>query len=318
MKTLAGRVFRAIVLTAAASFFSFLLLTFAPGDFLTEIRLNPQLSQETVAALRSQYGLDRGLLERYALWLGAVASGSWGVSFSYNCPVSTLLWDRAANTLLLTGTALTFTWPLALALGTWFASCRSRSWLQAIADAATTALLSIPELVLSLALLLFAARTGLFPVGGMSAPGAESIGDLIRHLVLPVFCLVAASLPVVTAHVRASLAGVLDSTFIRAGRAHGIGNGRLLFKHGLLAAANPLISLFGISTGNLLSGSLIVEAVMSWPGLGRLLLDAIMARDVHVVIGAVVVTTLFAMAGTLIADALLVALDHRIRKERSA
>jgi ABC-type dipeptide/oligopeptide/nickel transport system permease component len=140
------------------------------------------------------------------------------------------------------------------------------------------------------------------------------VKDLTAHLCLPVLCLAASHLPYVAAHVQTTVTEVLNTPFLRAARGLGIARRRLLFRHALPAALNPLISLFGLSIGTLLSSSLLVEAVMGWPGLGRLMLESILARDVHVVIGATVFSTLFAGVGSLIADALLRMNDPRIRE----
>ncbi|HUG52414.1 MAG TPA: ABC transporter permease, partial [Vicinamibacteria bacterium] len=187
--------------------------------------------------------------------------------------------------------------------------------------AASSTLLAVPDVVLSLALLLFALRTGVLPTGGMVSIGfAErdtwgKVSDLAAHMALPVAALVAGSLPVLLRHVRAGMVEVLASPFIRAARGHGIPRRRLLFRHALPAAAGPLASLFGLSVATLLSGSLLVEVVMSWPGLGPLLLEAILARDLFLVIGPVMMSTLLLVAGNFLADALLYLADPRIRAE---
>jgi len=139
--------------------------------------------------------------------------------------------------------------------------------------------------------------------------------DLAGHLFLPCLALVLGSLPMLLRHVRASAAEVLEAPFVRTALAHGIPRRRLLWKHVLPAASNPLISLFGLSVGTLISGSLLVEVIMGWPGLGPLVLEAILARDFYLVIGAVMVSTFFLLGGNLISDLLLYAADPRIRRE---
>jgi peptide/nickel transport system permease protein len=319
MNYLAFRLCRLLVLLFGASFLCFLLFDMAPGDYLTEMRLNPEVSRETITALRAQFGLDRTLVERYSYWLASVGTGSWGYSFAYNCPVSHLLWKRAGNTLLLTITASAIAWPLGICLGTYFAAVRSK-WNSIAGDSLTVLLVSVPDLLLALLLLLLAVRTGILPTGGMvsiefnTMDAWHKIKDLAMHLCLPLLCLVAAQLPAVMAHVRTTVSEVLASPFLRAARGLGIPRRRLLLRHALLAAVNPLISLFGLSIGTLLSSSLLVEAVMGWPGLGRLLLESILARDVHVVIGATVASAFLAGVGTLIADTMLRINDPRIRE----
>lgn len=319
MRYLLRRVRHALFLVLGVSALSFALLDLAPGDYLSEMRLDPRVSPETLSALRARYGLDRPLPERYARWLASVARGEMGYSFSYDAPAGPLLLGRAKETLLLTGTALVATWLLALPLGI-LSAARPRSWPARATSGAIAVLLSIPELLLALLLLLLAVRTGLFPAGGLASPvppdGAFARArDVAWHMVLPVATLVLTSLPLLVRHVRAGVASALEAPFVMAARSHGIGESRIRLWYALPAAANPLASLFGLSVAGLLGGSLVVEVVMSWPGLGPLLIDAILARDIHVVVGAATLSTLFLVAGSLAADLLLTLADPRVRAE---
>jgi peptide/nickel transport system permease protein len=182
-------------------------------------------------------------------------------------------------------------------------------------------LLAIPDILLALALLYLAVRTGWFPAGGMVSVGFTGLGwwgkvkDIASHCFLPLAALVAGNLPVLVRHVRAGAVEALASPFIRTARAHGLPTGSLLFRYALRAAANPLASLAGFTLAGLVSGSLLTEVIMSWPGVGPLLLEALLARDVYVVIGAVMFSTVFIFLGNLFADGLLYALDPRIRRE---
>jgi peptide/nickel transport system permease protein len=312
------RLLHGLFLLAGVSVLTFLFLDLAPGDFFDQMRLNPEMSAQTVATLRAQYGLDRRLPVRYARWMRSVLRGEWGFSFAYNSPAAPLLWARAQNTLLLGGTATLLAWLIAIPLGVWIAS-RPGGWTDRLGSAGTSLLLAVPDLVLALGLLWFALRTGVFPTGGMASLDSSELGawarvkDVAWHLFLPVCVLVLAVLPLLVRHVRSAMAEVLDSPFILAARARGIPRRRLLFRYALPAASNSLISLFGLSVAGLLSGSLLVEVVMSWPGLGPLLLEAVLARDVYLVVGAVMFSTVFLVAGNLLADLLLYAADPRIR-----
>ena len=309
-----------MLLLFAVSVFSFLLLDLAPGDYFDEARLNPQISPGEVAGLRAQYGLTRPLPVRYARWAVSAWQGDFGTSLAYNMPASRLLGPRSRNTLLLTLTSLLLAWSLAVPLGVWSA-VRNRQWPDRAIGFASSILLSVPELLLACALLYLAARTGWMPVGGMGSPGIEEIplasrmGDLARHMLAPVAVLLAGALPPLLRHVRAAVVEFLNAGFVTAARALGISRRRILWRHVLPAAANPLISLLGLSIGGLLSASLLVEAIMGWPGLGPLLLEAVEARDVHVIVGAVMLSAGFLVAGTLISDLLLYAFDPRIRVE---
>jgi peptide/nickel transport system permease protein len=321
MKYLGRRMVHGILLLLGISFLSFALLQLAPGEFFDSMRVNPRISKQTIDGLRVSYGMDKPFPVRYARWLASVAKGQFGVSLAYNSPVAPLLRVRARNTLLLTGVSTFFAWLLAIPIGIFSATKRGKAMDRAT-GAATSALLTIPDLLLFLGLLLVAVRTGWFPAGGMVSPGLEGVGfwstarDVARHLVLPALGLMIVALPVLVRHVRSSVIQVLESSYIRAARGHGISGSRLLFRYVLRAAANPLISLLGFSIGTMLSASLLVEVVLSWPGLGPLLVEAILARDVYVVVGAVMLSSVFLVAGNLIADLLLFASDPRIRVEQ--
>jgi peptide/nickel transport system permease protein len=287
------------------------------------MRLNPQISAETLGSLRAKYQLDQPLPVRYARWVISLARGEMGYSFAYNSPVATLLWVRTRNTLLLTLTATLIAWMVALPLGVWSAETLGRLPDRLLSLASAT-LLAIPDLVLALTLLILATRSGWLPTGGLVSVDFDGltwygkIRDLARHMALPVSALVLGALPILVRHIRAAVAEVLDAPFLRAASAHGIARRKLLYGYALRAAANPLISLFGFSIGTLLSGSLLVEVVMSWPGLGPLLLEAILARDLYVVIGGVLFSTVFLVVGNFLADVMLYWADPRIRTEASA
>ena len=320
MRYFLARVAHALLLLVGVSLLSFLFASLAPGNYFDEMRLNPQISPESVAALRAQYGIEAPLPVRYACWLRSVLRGDLGFSFAYNMPAGPLLWSRMRNTLLLTVTATLLVWLLAIPLGVWSAA-RAGIWPDAAVSLSSAFLLIVPDLMVSLGLLMLAMRTGWFPAGGMMSVGFDAlclpgkILDLAAHLALPVAALVFSTLPVVVRHVRAAMQEALGSGFLRAAQAHGIPRRRLLYRYALRAASNQLISLFGFSLGALLSGSLLVEVVMSWPGLGPLLFEAILARDLYLVIGGVLLSTLFLVGGNLAADLLLYAADPRIRVE---
>ncbi len=320
MPFLVRRVLYSVFLLIGVSLLTFVLVDLAPGEFFDEMRLNPRISPATIAGLRSQYGLDRPLPIRYLHWLRSVLKGECGFSFAYDSPAAPIIWLRARNTLLLTGTATLFAWLIAVPFGMWSAAKRGRG-PDLLAGGTISALVAIPNLVLALLLLLLAVRSGYFPVGGVVSLDFSQLGfwskckDLARHLFLPGLCLTAGFLPLLLSHVRASFIEVLESPFIAAARAHGIPLRRLLLRHALPAAANPLISLFGFSLGILLSSSVVIEGVFGWPGLGQLLIEAILQRDFYLVVDAAVLATFFLIFGNLLADTLLYAIDPRIRAE---
>jgi peptide/nickel transport system permease protein len=315
------RAVHSCLLLIAVSALLFAVTEQVPGDYLDELRLNPQIPAATVSALRERYGLDQPAATKFLRWAESVARGEFGFSILYNRPVGPLLWERAANTLLLTVTATVLAWTLAVPIGAWSAR-RPGGAIDRLVSVIVTTLLAVPDLLVALVLLAVAVRVGGLPAGGMVSAAAPAAGtwdqvvDTLTHLVLPVVALTLLILPVVVRHVRASLIETLDARFIQAARAIGVGDSRLVYRHALRAAANPILSLLGLSVASLLSTSIAVEMIMSWPGIGPLLLEAIHARDAHLIVGAALASTLFLLAGNLLGDALVYAADPRVRAER--
>jgi peptide/nickel transport system permease protein len=320
MRFLARRLIHAVFLLAGVSFLTFLFTALAPGSYFEEMRMNPQISPATIATLKVENHLDKPVPVRYFLWLRSAIHGDLGFSFAYDVPVAPLLLVRARNTLFLTLTATLLAWILALPLGVWSAE-RSGRFFDRTLTWATGTLLVIPDIALALGFLEFAVRTRWFPPGGMvsvnfdSLAFAEKASDLLWHLAVPVGVLIVVVQPLLIRHVRAAVREALGAEYVRAAEAQGIPRRRILWRYAFPGAANPLISLFGFSLGALLSGSLLVEVITGWPGLGPLLLDAILARDLYVVVGGILISTLCLVAGNFIADLLLYWADPRIRRE---
>lgn len=320
MTWLARRLLHSIALLAAVSLLSFGLAGLVPGDFYTVLRADPRISADSLARMRSHAGLDRPFAVRYGEWLVSTLKGDFGDSLAYGEPVAPLLWPRLCATLLLAGVATVLAWAIALPLGVWNAAARG-TWPDRAAGLACSLLLAVPDLLLALALLIVAVESGWFPVGGMQSRGistmtaAERLRDLAWHMALPVAVLVLGMLPVLLRHVRAAMIEQMESPYVLHARALGIPRRRLLVRHILPAAANPLIGLFGFSLGTLLSAGLLVEVVMGWPGVGPFFLEAILARDLGVVLAVVMVSTALLLAGNLLADLLLYRLDPRIRRQ---
>jgi peptide/nickel transport system permease protein len=318
MIAVARRIGSTVVTLFAVSVCSFALLELAPGDFFAELQADTRVSSETVDALRSQYGLTQSPVIRYWQWLRSFVAGDLGFSLAHRVPVSSVIWERAGNTLLLTIPAMLLTWALALPLGMWVARRRNQ-WVDRVCSGVTSTFVALPDLLVAMLLLLIALRSGLFPTGGMQTPGADELGpgarlwDFGTHAFLPLCALIASALPSLVRHVRASVIEAAQTPAVQAARGYGIARSRITLRYLLPLAANPLVSLAGLSIATLLSASLLIEVVMSWPGLGPLLVDALLAKDVHVVLSASMLASTLLVVGNLAADLTLYAVDPRIR-----
>jgi peptide/nickel transport system permease protein len=209
---------------------------------------------------------------------------------------------------------------ISVPLGIWAANRRG-GFVDRIVTLVSSFLVSVPELVIAVALLAVAVRWRILRVGGMMSADFEGFSaweklqDIGLHLALPACILVLAETAVIVRHIRASVLETLGAPYVHAARGFGIGRARLLLRHVLPVAANPAVSLLGFSLAGLLSGSLTVEVVCGWPGLGPLILEATLSRDLYLVIGGIMFSALFMVGGNLVADVMLLTLDPRIRRE---
>lgn len=312
------RFVRSVFLLVAISVLAFGTSQLAPGSFLDELRMNPQISSQTIAALQTQYGLDQPIRVRYFRWMKSLVAGDLGYSLSYNMPVNKLLWERMRNTLFVGTLAMLLAWAVALPMGIWSAR-RAGGWFDRLCSGFSTLFLGTPELALALLLILAAAHFGTLPVGGMNSsaqpPGWSAKLDTFRHLLIPMIALALPATPLLFRHTRAAMLEAWNSPFLQAAKGHGIGEVRLLLRHALPVASNPLISLFGLSLATLVSGSFLVEVITGWPGMGPLFLEAIYNRDAQVVMAVVMLFSVFLIAANFTADLLLYATDPRVRAE---
>jgi peptide/nickel transport system permease protein len=306
----------ALLLVFVVSSSALLLTQLAPGDVTTELATT--MSPEDRARMRAELGLDRPLAVQYFAWLGGLARFDFGSSLLYSRPVSSLIGERALNTAVLATAALLLATLIGLPLGVYSGS-QPRGMGPAAVRVFSVIGLSVPPLVGSLALVLIAARTGWFPVGGMtSATGVELswagwIADIASHMPVPVLALalpLAASLERLQSQ---AIAAARREPFVAASRARGLSAAGALVRHAWPVSLRPVLGLYGVMIGSLFSGSFVVEVVTSWPGLGRLMYDALKARDLYLVAGCAASGAFFLAAGAWIADILLAIADPRTR-----
>jgi peptide/nickel transport system permease protein len=296
----------------------FALIRLAPGDPFAS-----SLEQENVTvAMRDQmrrtYGFDRPIPEQFMLYVRSLARGELGWSFSRNQPVATALRELLPRTLLLMGTALLFGWCGGVAVGAW-QGWRGDTRATRFVGRASLVVLSVPEFVLALLLVMGPALAwGLFPVTGMRQDfppgGLRGVLDLFHHLALPALTLALVVGSVVARHQRRAILEVVDAEYVRAARAKGVPEGRILLRHALRNALVPVLTLAGVLFPALVSGAVLVEKVFAWPGMGRAVVDAVMRRDYPLVVGTVLVSSLCVVVGTLLADLAVAWADPRRRR----
>jgi peptide/nickel transport system permease protein len=316
------RLLAAIPLIIAVTFLTKVMLVLSPGTAFTELKLSRTYSPEFVEQLERKYHLDsHNVLERYWYWAWPALKGDLGQSFTKGAPVTTLIGERVLNTLLLTGSALLFAWLLAIPLGVLAAVYRNR-WVDKLCSFISFFGLSIPSIFFSLLLLLFAVKTKLFPPGGIhdqinwdTMNGWQRLVDTLWHLVLPTIVLGTIGLAQYMRQMRSEMIETLAQDYIRTARAKGLSQWRVIVRHALGNAINPLVTLFGLSLAYLLAGALLTEYIFAWPGLGTLVYDALANKDEPMVMAAVTMLVIMLVVGNLIADLLLAAIDPRIRVE---
>ena len=304
----------AALLVVVSSSAALLLTRLAPGDVTSQ--LGPLASQSDIERTRARYDLDRGIWEQWALWAARAARFDFGDSFLYRRPVAPLVTRAALHTAVLGIAALIAATVAGIGLGIFTGSRRGP--LTAVVRTLSLVCVSLPPLLTSLVLVFVAARTGWFPVGGMSSIDAVDrswpswIADVGWHLPLPAIAL---ALPIAAAFERLqsqSMSESLHQPFVVAALARGVPPNGVVLRHAWPASVRPICSVYGLAIGALLSGSFIVEYVTAWPGMGRLMYEALRARDIYLVAGCAAMGALFLALGALVGDLLLAAADPRV------
>lgn len=298
---------------------TFFIIHLAPGEPVS-LYEDPSMDPATRELIRKSYGLDQPLPVQYVRWLYSLSiRGDLGHSLIQNIPVSKILRNAIPNTFLLMGTALALNFLFGISAGLLSAS-RRHSAFDSVLSLSGLTLYSLPVFWVSLmAVLIFSYLIPLFPPSHMHSVYADSLGgvgrflDLLRHLALPALCLGATSAATTARFTRAGLIEIFHEDFIRTARAKGASERTVVLKHSFKNALLPVITLFGLYFPFLIGGSLIVEVIFSWPGMGRVAYNAILARDYPVVIGATLASSVMVIAGNILADILYAAVDPRIR-----
>ena len=314
------RVLVTIPLLFIMTLFTFMLMQLAPGDVLAKYRANPQISEETIHAMEQKYHFDKPAIIQYGYWLKALCKGDLGYSFTMKDSVTNVIKSRLVNTLILSMFAIFITWALAIPLGI-YAAVHQYKFVDKFFSFIAYIGISFPNFFLAL-LLLYAASTwfdGVIPIGGMKSPNYETLSmfgkmlDIGKHLIIPGIVLGTSSIAGLQRIMRGNMLEELRQKYITTARAKGLPENRVIYKHALRNAINPLITIFGYQFSSLLSGAALTEIITSWPGLGTIMLDAVRSQDIFLVMGNLLIAGVMLVIGNLLADILLAVADPRIK-----
>ena len=314
------RLFHMIPLLLGITFLAYMIISLAPGDFLSTLKMNPQVSDETIKRLESEFGLDKPVYIQYLKWLWQLLHLNLGESIAYRIDVVDLIGSRAVNTMILSAASILMAWSLAIPIGIAVAY-----WQNTLFDRLLSFLaffgMAIPNFFLAFLLLYMALKTGWFPVGGTFSHNYDDLTlwgrilDRAHHLVLPVIVLGTSGMAGLMRLMRGNILEIKNSDYVRTARAKGLGEGIIIFKHVLRNALNPFVTLAGYELGSLLGGAALVEAVLNLQGLGSMMLQAVMAQDIYLIMGSLLIGAVLLIAGNLLADIALTLVDPRIKLE---
>lgn len=302
------------------SLLTFVFMQTTSGNFYDTLKLNPQISEETIQRYVTLYQLDKPLFVQFFHWISNLFHGELGYSFFYNIPVVKVIGGRLWNTFILSLASLFLTWGVAIPLGIWAALNRNR-WTDRIIQFFSYIGLATPSFFLAMLLLYFVSVTGILPLGGMHSAHYDELNfweriiDLLKHLTIPTIALSVGSIGSLQRIMRGNMLEVLRQQYVLTARAKGLPENKVIYHHALRNAINPLMTLLGYEFSSLLSGAALLEIICSWPGLGMLMLTAVRAKDVYLVMDSFLMGGVLFIVGNLLADILLAKSDPRIRYE---
>ncbi len=307
-----------------ATLLAFVIIQLAPGDFLTQRSLDPNISQETLQRLRQQFGLDQPIYVQYILWMENLFKLNLGYSFSYQQPVLQIIQAPVSNSLILVLTSTILLYLISIPVGI-YGAVRQYTLGDRVVSFLAYVGLAIPSFFFALIaiylILQFKFKFGfeLLPVGGMTSSGFEDfspwekIKDVSRHLIAPALVAVSNDIAGFTRFLRGQMLDNLNQDYVRTARSKGLNERLVVYKHALRNAAIPFIAGIGGILPALIGGAGFVEVVMRWPGITPFFLDALSSQDLYVLAGLLVMTLVLLMIGNLLSDLLLALVDPRIR-----
>ena len=316
------RVLQGLLTILLASILSFIIIQIAPGDYLDTLKQNPKIAEETIEQLTIQFVLDQPWYVQYWRWLVQVVTQlDFGTSFVYNRSVASLLAERIPATLLLAVSSIILTWLIAIPLGI-LSAVKQSSWTDKILRVISYLGQGFPSFITALVLLILAQYLSpLIPVGNMTSLNHAELSpigkilDIGWHMIFPTIALSITSFAGLMRLMRGQMLDVMRQDYIQTARAKGLPENQVIYVHAFRNAINPLITLLGFEFASLLGGAFIAEFFFNWPGLGRLILQAVTAQDLYLVMGSLTMGATMLIVGNLLADLLLKAVDPRIKLE---
>lgn len=311
-----------IPLLILISMVSFGVVRMQPGEFGSQFLANPRVTPEAIDAMRERYGLNEPVHIQYLTWVrGIITRGDFGYSFAYNRPVSGLIWERLGWTLIVAGSTILFTWTLAIPIGVYSAT-HQYSFFDYVFSFFGFIGISIPNFFLALLLMYFALSMGWTSIGGLFS--SEFIGepwsiakfiDLLKHIWIPLIAIGTAGMASIVRQMRGNLLDILGEQYVKSARAKGLSERRVIYKHAVRNAINPLISIMGMQLPILISGTIITSIVLNLPTMGPFFYDALLNHDQYLVMTFLMFSAIIMIFGNLIADIMLGWADPRIRYE---
>ncbi len=297
----------------------FALIQLAPGDIFSQMALNPNIRPSDLENFRRSFGLDQPWFVQFFKFIWNALHGDFGISQIYKSPVFMIVSQRASNTILLSIVVIVASWGFSIPAGIYAATHQYKIGDQTISVLAFIGL-SIPNYFLAFLLIFLISKTGNWlPLGGMHAVNSGDLNwfmyilDTLKHLILPVFVIATSAMASLTRIMRANMLEIMGQQYITTARAKGLSEKKVVYKHALRNAINPMITIFGFQFGAILGGSALVERVLAWPGLGKVMLEAILAQDLYLVVGSLLYGVILLILGNLLADIVLAIVDPRVR-----
>lgn len=297
----------------------FLLIQLAPGDIFTQMSLNPNIRPQELDNLRRNFGLDKPWWEQFLRYIWNALRLDFGYSENYKAPVFTIVGQHARATILLSVCSLVLAWGFSIPAGVW-AATHQYGWQDQTISVFAFVGLAIPNFFLAFLFLYVISSTGVpLPLGGMRSLDFGQLGpvqqvlDVAHHLIMPVIVLGTSAMASLTRIMRANMLEIMGQQYVVTARAKGQVERRVIYRHALRNAINPMITILGFQLGSIMSGAALVENVVAWPGLGRLILQALLSQDVYLVVGSLIYGVVLLVIGNLIADILLAVVDPRVR-----